>query len=499
MAYRWKGNIKKLKKKLSPSFIVFFCIVLFSIYFGLLSLLRYDNFYTGRFDLGNMDQTVWNTFRGRVFMLTDPNGTEIISRLSIHADFFLILLAPLYRIWNDPRMLLVVQSVTVAIGALFLYHIAKKLLTGKWLPVIVSLLFLFNPSVEHATLYDFHTVTLATTFLLAAFYFFLRRSYVWFFLFCVLAGLTKEQVWIIIAFFGAFFLLRSIKTVLHTNEWKKQQIIESLFGIALIFFGLFLFYYLVWYAIPHTRGSEHFALSFYSDFGTSPTIIVKNILTNPLKILQTLITTDRSGYLIQLFLPLGFLPVLSPHLLIFIVPELLINLLSNNVQFRQIYFQYTATITPFLFIASIYSLRTLFKIFPRLPQPALIIYLAAFTLYAAYMFGPLPGTKHPNLDMVVKPLPYKNTVDAYLSHISKRKSIAATNNLGSHLSHRQRIYTIPVGIEKADVVAFLLNDPFAQPSLQQQKQMVANLKNNSSYKLVFKEQDFFVFERQKVK
>ena len=56
--------------------------VIFTLYFSAISILRYDNFYAGRFDLGNMDQTVWNTVHGRFFQLSDPNGTATVSRLA---------------------------------------------------------------------------------------------------------------------------------------------------------------------------------------------------------------------------------------------------------------------------------------------------------------------------------------------------------------------------------------------------------------------------------
>src|SRR3990167_5908053 len=50
---------------------------IYIMYFLTVSFLRYDNFFTGRFDLGNMDQAVWNTIHGRIFKITDPNGTDI--------------------------------------------------------------------------------------------------------------------------------------------------------------------------------------------------------------------------------------------------------------------------------------------------------------------------------------------------------------------------------------------------------------------------------------
>ena len=125
-----------------------------------------------------------------------------------------------------------------------------------------------------------------------------------------------------------------------------------------------------------------------------------------------------------------------------------------------------------------------------------IIRILFFTFLSAYSFGPLPGAKKPNLDMFTKPYSDKKTVENFLSAIPEKDKVAATNNLGSHLSHREVIYTVPIGIDKADIVLFLLNDSFAQPSLEAQKEMAANLKQDKNYTLVFEKGDFVVLRRQ---
>jgi uncharacterized membrane protein len=48
-----------------------------------LNILRHDAFASG-LDLGNMDQTVWNTLHGRWFSLTTEGGT--VSRFFHHAE-----------------------------------------------------------------------------------------------------------------------------------------------------------------------------------------------------------------------------------------------------------------------------------------------------------------------------------------------------------------------------------------------------------------------------
>ncbi len=460
--------------------LLLLAICIYSIYFSGASFLRHDNFYTGRFDLGNMSQTVWNTAHGRVFQLTDPNGTEIMSRLNFHADFILVLLAPFQIIWSNPKMLLLLQSIVIGFGALFIYLLCNLITSNKTVSLFLGLAFLLNPSINYANLFDFHAVTLATTLLLATMYFLIQKKYIWFVVFALLSALTKEQVWTIIFLLGLYIVCIQRKIV---------------FGVIVSLVSFAAFYFLVWYAIPQVRGSGHFALTYFADFGSDPSGIIKNVIFSPLKTLSIIFQKDQITYLFQLLSPLGFLSLLSPLSLIFAFPDLLINLLSNNSQLHQIYFQYTATITPFIFISSMYAIKKLQRSFSKISPKVYITYFLITTVATAYFFGPLPGAVNPNLDMFTKPEPKKETIRRVLAQIPKNESVAATNNLGSHLSNREKIYTIPNGIDKADFVAFLLDDSYAQPSLGAQIKMATDLKNNNNYQLVYEQDDFIVFKK----
>ena len=98
--------------------------------------------------------------------------------------------------------------------------------------------------------------------------------------------------------------------------------------------------------------------------------------------------------------------------------------------------------------------------------------------------------------MFNKPQKNKDSITNFLSKIPGKYVVAATNNLGAHLSHRKIIYTIPEGVGKADVIAFLLNDKSAQPSLDAQIKMAESLKQNKNYLEIFKQDDCVVFKKQ---
>ena len=296
------------------AFLILF-IILYILYFTLASFLRFDNFYTGRFDLGNMDQTVWNTLNGRVFQLTDPDGVTTISRFAVHGDLILIFLSPLYLIWSDPRMLLFFQTIILSLGSVFVYLIGRKILEDKNLSITFAISYLLYPALSFVNLYDFHPVSLATTFLLAMFYFYLKKNYILVTVFAALSALTKEQVWAITSIFGFYIFIKEV--LVKTAKSTK----EILFGLFLFIVSTVMFALLFWKIIPLFKGGNHFALEYYSQFGTTTSEVIKNILLNPIKTITTLLETTRLFYLSELLGPLGYLSLLFPILLM--IPNLL--------------------------------------------------------------------------------------------------------------------------------------------------------------------------------
>ncbi len=265
-------------------------------------------------------------------------------------------------------------------------------------------------------------------------------------------------------------------------------------GFSLLIAGISIFFFLLFYAIPQSAGAQHFALAYYSDFGDKPSTIVKNMLFSPQKTISILFQKEQLQFIRQLLGPVGYLALLSPFYLLFVSADIVIDLLSNNTQLHQIYYQYTATITPFIFIATIYGIKRLLKIVPQISRANLSAFLVVVILLTAHLYGPLPGAKEPNLDMFTKPLLHAKEIDAYLSRLPKKYSIASSNNLGSHLSQRQQIYTIPLGIDKADIIA-LLQDTTTSGSDVVQTQLISRLKSDTNYLTFYDLNGFIVFKK----
>ena len=79
---------------------------------------------THKADLGQINQAVWNSSRGRWLEQTDNGFTA--RRLTDHVEPILVLISPTFWLWDDVRALLLLQVVAVAAGVFPLYHLGLR-------------------------------------------------------------------------------------------------------------------------------------------------------------------------------------------------------------------------------------------------------------------------------------------------------------------------------------------------------------------------------------
>lgn len=328
--------IKALKSNRVATAAAVFLVLLYIGIFSYLSIVRYLSFNSHYYDLGIMDQVVFNTSQGRILRMTDPDIARNTSRFAVHFDPLLVMFAPLYMIVNSPINLLVAQTIIIGLGGIAVYLLARQILKHAWLAVLFVFLYLNFYPLQLSNLFDFHAVTIATTALLFAFYFLAThplKKKVWNYVlgtaFLLIILLAKENAALVVAFLCAYLF--------YTQ--KRQKIYLILSVICFLFFGLIVFH-----VIPFYRSASSFALSYFDPH-------------HPLDLIFRLFSYESYMYLRSLLAPFGFLPLLAPLPLLIALPELLINLVSSNSNMRQLHFHYTAMITPFLVISAIYGFQ----------------------------------------------------------------------------------------------------------------------------------------------
>jgi uncharacterized membrane protein len=468
------------------------CFCAFYIWYMCTKQVAYQ---TNAEDFGIMDQVIWNTIHGNILHETicnivSPNDKNCTSpagymRFAIHFEPILFPISLLYFIWSDPRILVVLQTIVVALGAYPAFWLARLRLRNEWWAGVFALLYLIYPAQLQATTYDFHAVTLTAALLLFTLYFMYTRQTLWFFVFAILSMACKENIPLDIAAFGLW-------SVIFQRRWKSGFVLVLLAG--------------VWFIVATKVIMPHFSptnndllIGRYSATGGVGGI-AKNMVLHPITFLRTYVFEPAHlAYIHSLLAPAGYipkphgggifyLPLLAPWILILAVPSMAVNLLSSNPQQYTGLFQYNADIVPVIIFSTIEAFVVvgwLFRIclaalarrqtakaelvtMPQVPRrlnvssprrqrvlsTALISLMLVGVMGSAlrtdyYFHGQLPfsiGFQWPQSS------PHTDLAQHFIDMIPQDASVSAQTKLVPHLSERKSIYMFPYDDMHADYV-----------------------------------------------
>lgn len=439
-------------------FILLFCLVLFyAIYFAQLTLVRYWAFESRALDLGNYHQAVWNTWQGRPFHLTNQEG--VINRLSLHVEPILIPISWLYWIHSGPETLLVLQAVVVALGAVPLFALARRKLQNDWLALVFAAAFLMHPAIQSANWLEFHALTLAPTFLLAACYFLFTAQPGWFALFAVLAASCKEEMALLICMMGLYaFLVQHRRTFgLWTMGLSMAWALFAVLGIQNYF----------------AAGNIHWGR--YGYLGETPLQMILTLVTRPGLVLSQLRSAHALIYILRMLLPVGFLALLAPEILALALPSLAINLLADFPPMHQVdTLIYAAPIVPFVMVAGVWGAARLLHWSQRTastPTDAAIARPAPWRTHGAAvvvallvlggtavdqrLHGYLPwGGNYLPLTVT----PHHRNAAHIIAQIPPDARLSAQDRLNPHVAGRETVYIFP-RVEDADAVFIDVTGP----------------------------------------
>ncbi len=469
---------------MSPRALLWSAITAYAAGFASLSILRHRAFATGRYDLGNMVQTVWNTAHGNVLQMTSGDGRQI-SRLAAHFDPILAAFAPLWWIWPSPELLLTVQAVAVALGALPVYRLARKHVGSDRAGLAFALVYLLYPATEWLTLNEFHPVALACPFLLFAFWYLDENRLIPFAIFAVLAMTTKEEIGLIVAGLGLWYALKGRRRV----------------GAAIAGTGLLVSALAVAVVIPHfNAGADSAFYGRYDAIGGSAGGIAKTAVTHPWRILGEAFQGEDIHYLLHLLLPLGLLFAAAPLVLLAALPELALNQLSATSTQTSIHFHYTAGAIAPLVAASVLGAAALARRFPArtgaIVTVAVIAALAAnWKIGAVPLWGTVPGGEDYQKD-AWRITAHDRIAARAVALVPAHAVVSATNVLGAHLSARRRVLSLPKLGDATWVAVDETRSSYADRVAPLPSALaLVRLRRSPDWRLVFERDGVLVFRR----
>ena len=401
------------------------CTLVFLFWTGLLTW-KYYSFGYYDWDLAMYAQVMWNLKHGSLY-----SSLMGMNFLGNHAEYIAFGLLPVYLVFSHPLTLVCLKIFSHAAGAFVLYLWARKNISPSG-AVVLMILFLSFPANIYALLYEFHFESLNVGLLFLMFYFFQTQKLFPFCLTLIVTSLIKENMPPVIVAFGIYALFSKRKN-------------KFLWSLVPMMWGMFIFGATVMWIIPWVRTGDglHSAnqyVGLYSQLGSTPLEIIKTFLFHPEKIIRIILQPHNLHYLTELFRPLLFLPFLSPHVLFLALPVFLQHLLSSAPTNQTIFYHYAATLTPFIFLAAIQSLKFIYiRLKPFFYYSFLLLLILAcglnlrlhrenITQRIAYLKNPLAIIQW----QMVQEIPHDRGVIAtlsFLAELSQRENVYSFLNI----------------------------------------------------------------------
>jgi uncharacterized membrane protein len=397
-------------------------------------------FGTYGFDVGIFDQGVWLLSR-----LQDPFVTvRGLPLFGDHASFILLLVAPLYRVWADPRLLLALQAVSMAVPAVAVYLVGARRLGNPAAALAVAVAYLSYAPMQWAVTWQFHPETLAAGLLAVAVLAADRGNGPLLAGSLALALLCKEDVGLVVAGFGVTMWLTGVagerlaggdpRAAAQRVTWGRRTLVAGL--------GWFLLATFVLLPLINGRGSPHLAIN----FGITGESLPDAVLAVPRlagNVVATAAGDTGLSYLLLIFTPLAWLPLAGWRWLAPVAPPILLNLASTHTEQHKITYQYLATSSPFLAfatVAALAGLATSADARRRLLLGPACVLLVVCALATGYRYGPALWAQHP----AIGPAPAETAArQEAIAMIPPDASVSAQYHLVTHLAHRRVAYEFP--------------------------------------------------------
>jgi uncharacterized membrane protein len=460
-------------------------LAVFVVAFTAATWTAHARFGTYGFDLGIYDQGTWLLSRPRAPFVT-VRGLDLLGQ---HAAYIMALVAPLYRLWADPRLLLLLQVLFLALPALVLYRLGGRHLGHPAAGLAVAVAYLAYPGVQWAISWQFHPEAIAAGLLALAVAAADRRRHGRMALWLALAALCGAELGLVVAGFGLLLVAGGRRAV----GWRTA-------GAGLAWFLVATYLLAPLHAGRVTRLFE----TDYGIAGTGPRALLASLPTMAGHALQTGLANDGLFYLLLVFLPLLGLPLLAPRWLLPVAPPLLLNLAAVQPEHHQLRFHYLATAAPLLAAGAVAGLAAVRSTRRRWLAPALVL-LVVVAGFTSWRYGPAPWARDP---VAIPSGPTDQVRREALALVPDGAPVSAQYNLVPHLGHRVEVYEFPNpfravnwgldGDEHPPAATQRLRYVVVQRDLlaEQDRELLDRLQTDPAWRTLLDRQEVVVLERR---
>lgn len=370
---------------------------------------RHQALATRAFDLGIFDQAVWTTSQGHFLFSSIKDN---ICLLGDHFSPILALLAPLYWVWADPRVLIVLQAMMAGACLFPLLVIVRDHHKESFWPVIFLLAYCLYAPTRAALHEDFHPEVLVEFFLLGAFIFLQRKKWVPLTICLLIAVSAKENM------FGIAFAFGLTMLIFQKNKW----------GFFVMLVSCAAFWICVSWLIPGLSQQAYLYQGAY-----------RSLLSNGGEgLFQKILSAETWEYFFTVLLPFIFLPLFHLQGFILALPVMMQNILAESgSSMRSFNYHYTTGMTPFLFAAGVVGASNLIRRWPLAGRyqkglACLLIFVAVMRSGPSEYFRFWSSSKSIT--------PHVEVIRDKLRSLPQDRVVLTHNNLIPQLSRRMGVY-----------------------------------------------------------
>lgn len=447
---RWPASLKRPRVPESwAGIVVTLAAVGYTAFFGFYTVLRHRLIQSMAFDLGIYDNLMFNVIHGRFFKSPVLFGPGKFSYIAGHAEYVMVLFAPLYAIKPGAETLLWMQAALLGGAAIPLFLFARKFVT-RGPAVLIALSYLMFAPLHGPNFYDFHWLPVAIFFHFWLYYAIASRK-TWLTVVTVLILFaTREDVAVGLAMLGVFLFMTGARVRLGL----------TLAGVSGLWFGINKFI-----IMPHagTWWFESIYSELFADGKSSYGSVLVTLISNPIYALTTFIRENKLAYGFHMIAPLAFLPLRKLPFVLLLIPGAFFTLLTTAYwPTVSIAFQYTSHWIPYLFLTVVLSLWLLkFEADGKAKFYAALVTMVIAVLSHSYNFGCLlqresftGGFSRVQFTMSDSEQKRFAAVREAVTKIPREASVAAGEYMNPHISARNDAYVFRYDVGPVDYIFF---------------------------------------------
>ena len=436
-------------------------------------LRRDDGLGTPAYDQAYFQQLVWNLDHGHGF--TSSFGAN--SFLGLHFSPVLVVPAALELFWTDPRMLSVINAVSIALAAPAAFLLLRAAFApsrrGVYLAAELASVLPFTPTIQEAARAGFHTEIIALPAALVAGWAGLTRRRLLMWVAAAIALGAKEDQVYTIAVIGWLIAARG------PSPMRRHGF---LLVAAAVIWGAAVFVVIM----PALRGGATVDTVFYYQWlGSGPAALLAPI-REPAAVWNQLANPagwTAAGVLIA---SCAFLPLLRPRWMLLILPPLIANMLSRHDPQPALQLQYGLLLVVPAVVATAMGGRTAVAMaerfvrrraskrasVPGYARRAFIVAAAPGLLLGA-MLGALPPGGHASATFAREPA--LGRLASIAANIPPGAPVAVDNDIAPYLASRAKILVLPMTCAGCYVIVDRVPSPQSFMSAGERAALLAGL------------------------